>query len=443
MIAIDGRVALGLDEFMLRLGHLNILAQLASSISGRPRRLERDFAELLTRPVAVGEDANERIANYLGEKRLCADSRKATDSEKRRTEYRYPRLEVSSSILDGDERLQVKSVTGEPIEVWWQDYCLSSAEIESAVGAVTTGARMGSSTGVSHILDWGVILGILNRDFSGSLEAAILAGLGRGIESSDTANPFILSPEAKMVLSYLLFRADMDVFSRLVPRILEARQPIRKADGAKLFGAAVEALARDAENDPNALQRAQSIVFEQFKELKSAQRRKADEPLGSSSTAWHRASSRFESYVDLGFLTKRKGNETHRFEYVYYTTDLLHAICVSIDRHHSGIEWLEGAFIDFFGTPEVPATDRIDRDQLRKLLIPIAKLLGRPIQLFPIEALALGIAVLAPSIGVKVSIGSARLSLEELAREYPECARLSRGTVVTRPEFVSLDLERL
>jgi hypothetical protein len=146
--------------------------------------------------------------------------------------------------------------------------------------------------------------------------------------------------------------------------------------------------------------------------------------------------------VDLGLLTKRRGAETHRFEYMYFPTDLLTRVNESVAKASSGVEWLEGPFFDFFGGVGTPI-DRLDRQQLRGLLVPIVRTLGRPIQLFPLEALALGMAVLGLATGVKISVGGARRSLEDLARAHPDAARLSRGTVETRPEFVSLDLDKL
>ena len=416
-MTIEGRVALRLDEFMLRLGHMTLLAQLSSSIEGRPRRLEKDFAELLTRGIEVEEAANQRVAQYLVAKHLCQDARKPQHDDIRGRKFRYPDLETyeAAGTAQGS---RVRAIGGGRIEVWWQDYCLASEDVESSVGAVTVGARTGSSTGVSHILDWGVILGLLNRDFSATLEASLLARLRTKPADSMDSNPFVLLPGDRVVFAYVLLRADLDVFSRFAPLLLQADQPIGKADGAKLFGAAIELLGKDAENDANVSPRFQSVVFQQLKELKSAQRRKLNQPLGSSSTAWHRASSRLESYVDLGLLTKRRGGEILRFKNVYFPTDLLTRVSESVAGASSSVEWLEGPFIDFFGA-DGTRTERLNREQLRGLLVHIVNALGRPIQLFPLEALALGMALYGPAVGVKISLGGARSSLEELARHTP------------------------
>src|SRR5437870_13449111 len=116
MMAIEGRVALRLDEFMLRLGHLTILAHLASSSAGRPRRLEKDFAEFLTRPTVVEEGMNEPVAAYLSAKRLCPDAGKPAADDRRDSNYRYPDLETHGG--------HVRAVNGSRVEIWWQDYCL-------------------------------------------------------------------------------------------------------------------------------------------------------------------------------------------------------------------------------------------------------------------------------------------------------------------------------
>jgi hypothetical protein len=426
---------------MLRLGHLTILAQLSSSFEGRPRRLEQDLAELLTRSIVVEEEANERVAQYLIAKRLCKDARRPQEDDIRTRKFRYADLEIYDTERTA-QGARVCAVGGGRIEIWWQDYCLVSEDVESSVGAVTVGARTGSSTGVSHILDWGVILGLLNRDLSASPEASLLARLRRKKTDSLDSNPFVLLPEDRVVFAYLLLRADFDVFSRFAPLLLEAARPIGKTEGAKLFGAAIEHLGKDAGNDPNVSPRSQSVVFQQLRELKSAQRRKVDQPLGTSSTAWHRASSRLESYVDLGLLTKREDGVILRSKYVYFPTDLLTAVSESVAGASSAVEWLEGPFIDFFAS-EGTHIEQLDRKRLRTLLEPVVKALGRPIQLFPLDALALGMALSGVKDGLKIPLGEARRSLEELARAHPDVARLSRGTLETRPAFVSLDLKRL
>jgi hypothetical protein len=442
LIVIEGRIAPSLDEFMLRLGHLSVLAHLASSLEGRPRRLEKELADFLTRPVKVENDKNQQIAAYLSSKRLCHEEHEEVREENRRRKFRYPELETWQDSGDSPKNIRIRALKGGPVVVWWQDYCLSDPKLQSAVGAVTVGGRVGSSTGVSHLLDWGVILGLLNRDLSASAEARLMSWLQSNRADTTDWNPFLLSSEDRTILAYILLRADLDVFVRFAAKLIQAAQPVRKADGSKLFGSVIESLIGDAEINKNVSHRAQSIVYEQFKELKRAQRRKTDEPLGSSSTAWHRSSSRLESYVDLGLLSKKSDTEILRFEYAYFSTELLRRIYESISAAASGVEWLEGPFIDFFGAVG-KSVERFDRISLRNLLAPITKALGRPIRLFPLDALALGLAVSAPSLGFSISVGNARQSLENLAREHPESARLSRGTIGTRAEFISLDLEKL
>jgi hypothetical protein len=62
MNPVEGRIALGLDEFMLRMGHLCALSYVATEVNSRPNRLEKDLADYLTRPVSVDAAHNQLVA---------------------------------------------------------------------------------------------------------------------------------------------------------------------------------------------------------------------------------------------------------------------------------------------------------------------------------------------------------------------------------------------
>src|SRR5690242_15132287 len=139
MIAMEGRIALGLDEFMLRLGHLTVLSHVATTVNHRASRFERDLAMFLTRPTAIAANTVGRVTTYLIEKKLCPVAGRASDGSRGASDYRYPHLEVVISENDEIGRNSVRSIDGAPLAIWWQDYQLSDERLESAVGAVTVG----------------------------------------------------------------------------------------------------------------------------------------------------------------------------------------------------------------------------------------------------------------------------------------------------------------
>jgi hypothetical protein len=440
VIPIEGRIAIGLDEFMLRFGHLSVLAHVA--VAWGSSKLEQNFGEFITRPTVVDPAANYRVAAYLSAKNLCRDPARPAGETRRPNKYRYPGLELFRVELARPESLAgVRSLEGEEVTVWWEDFCLSSPELESSVGGITVDAKSGSSTGASHIIDWGLILGLMNRDMSPSVECQLLARLRPDHMDSPRVNPYLLSTDDRTIFGYLLLRRDLDVFVRFAAEILHAQAPIGKTAGALLFGAAIKTLSEDLDRQRNRQQRVQFRISEQIKELKRAQRKKRDAPLGSSSTAWHRASSRLESYVDLGLLTKRGGGQSARFRYIYYPTALMKAAYESILIADSGQQWLEGAFIDFFGGTG-KNVGVLELAELQALLHPLIRKLGRPIKLLPIEALSIGLCLQGRTIGANISIGGARKSLESLARAAPRVARLSRGAIGERAEFISIDIDK-
>ena len=71
MIAVEGSVLPGLDEFMLRLGHLKVLCSVIAAGDGTWRRINRAAGELLNSQVPVDFDTDASVAEYLYRKRLC------------------------------------------------------------------------------------------------------------------------------------------------------------------------------------------------------------------------------------------------------------------------------------------------------------------------------------------------------------------------------------
>jgi hypothetical protein len=427
MMEIEGRVAAGLDEFMLRLGHLVTLARVSKEVTHRSTRLEREFAGALTEPVLLTESDSSCVGAYLSEKRLCPDG----DEEESKRVFRYPHLRVEKGNTSN-----VISINEDPLSVWAQDYFLADPSVLSRVGAVTVDARSRSSTGASHIIDWALILGLLHKNLDSSWELQLLARVGSEAES----NPYVLRASSKVILGYCLFGADLDLLVRFAANITAHQGPIKKRTGAQLYASAVKQLCEDAEEQHYLTAGKKFAIFSQLKELQHALRTDREAELGSSSTAWHRAASRLESLVDLGLITKTNGGD-FRYEYVYFATPLLGSFVNSVHTVSSAREWIENQLLNIcapYGQP----IDVIPHDNFIGLLESVAKGFERPNQLFPIDALALGICANLADQGIKLSIASCRKSLESLASRHPEGARLSSGDLGDRAEFISLNMNK-
>ena len=155
--AAEGRVLLNLDEFMLRAGHLSVLADVANELGGNEYRVLVELAEQLTRDVVVPDGENEAVAEYLEAKGLCLVVGQSGEQVARGRD-RYPDLSVRRTAAGP----RLAAVSGVP-RIWWQDYMLSEPAVPSRVGAVTVSAKSGSRTGLSHILDWAVLLDLTSR----------------------------------------------------------------------------------------------------------------------------------------------------------------------------------------------------------------------------------------------------------------------------------------
>jgi len=432
VIPIDGRVAQGLDEFMLRLGHLVVVAEVCRGVTRRATRLEKEVGLALTRNIAVDFDELPQIAAYLATKGFCPNGEEQTLST--RKQFRYPTLRLAQ--LQNGLTLQVEA--GHKAEVWTQDYYLSSPNIPSRVGAVTVDARSKSSTGLSHVIDWALILGLLRKNMEPSNELLLLGGAtgNRG------DNPYMLSEPSRLILANAFFRADLDILLRLALALIDRDGPIKKRDGAEIYASTVEQLCKEAADQRYLSDGKKFKVFTMLKELRNAVRNRKGASLGSSSTAWHRAASRLESLVDLGLLTKIRGGSDYRYEYVYFPTEQLRLLRESIAGTESARDWLENKLVHIF-LPNAEDANIDSDDQVVHYLTPVLQDLVRPIQLFPIDALCLGMCCQVASQGRRVSLRSCRKAIEEFAIRRPAAARLSRGPLGDRAEFVSLNLNRL
>lgn len=440
MIPLEARMLPGLDEFMLRLGHLKVLCRVAVESGGSLSRIERETASALTRLVPVPDDMITHVADYLRRKRLCSISGPEGSAEGDvRSDYRYPELWIDAEESDARAHVRTSEEGAKVPRIWWQDLCLAAPGIRSRVGAVTTGGKAGSKTGVSHICDWAIALDLLGRSGELSPEGRLIARFDRGNRLADHGtNPYLIGHD-RVIFAYLLLSADADVFAHYAPRLLRAAPPIRKSDAAEMFAEAISQIATEAESSRHLSPGQQLRIAQHMRELENAVRRGGvvTGPLGASSTAWHRTASRLESYVDLGLLEKGLGGEEELYEYVYYPTPALGRAVSSLEAASSAEGWLEEGLIAAL-YPEVPLCGSIHPEELPELLQRVAASLERPTAPLPIISLALGLVWLKMEEGKAASIGECRRRIEELARMRPDFARLSRGRAGERAEFVSL-----
>jgi hypothetical protein len=430
MIELEGRMISGLDEFMLRLGHLSVLCACAAKVGSSWFRITRETAKVLMRPIPVPLESESYIADYLRRKGLCRVGQ--APKSKSRSQYRYPDL-----VVDADSNSLVStSATARP-EIWWQDFCLASPGVESRVGAITVAAKSGSKTGLSHITDWAQFVSLLNRAGELSPIGRVVTKLGSE-KIEEFSNPYHIGPE-RIGFAFLILGADLDCFSRLAPKLLAATAPIRKSNGAKLFADAIKEIADEARTATYLSAGRTNHLYENLRDLENASRR-GKKPLGSTSTAWHRTSSRLETYTDLGLLEKAKGGEEERFEYVYYPTQALERTVNSLTKAENARHWLEHFLVfALYGQDDAELLE----DQLFADLPVVVSSLARPTGPVPIDAVAVGLVLRSCERGNPISIASARNAIENLAVSRSEIARLSRGGFGERAEFVSLDIKRL
>lgn len=437
MIALQATILAGLDEFMLRLGHLSSLCALAADLRGTWARTERELSTALTESVAIPNELEQHVASYLRMKRLCALQGGAGAAEPgEEPEYRYPGLIVVSDEA-GDRLL---GENGEVPKVWWQDLCLASPEVRSRVGAVTVSkGKSGSKTGVSHLTDWAHLLNLATNSGELSAEGHLIASLGKLREDDRwLRNPYVVGTE-RLVFAHLLFSSDFDVFSRLVPNLLKQSAPIKRQVGAQVFARTISEIVDEAEDAKYLSGQQIYRITQHLRDLESAGKKGGvEKPIGSSSTAWHRAASRLESYVDLGLLEKGRNNANELYEYVYFPTPALQRAADALRESSppTGEAWLEEhlAFVLFDGTSFV---EKLDPELLRSLVPAATAALNRPASVVPLSPIALGVVWLLRERGIDCSVATARRGLVDLAREHPELARLSRGSSGDRAEFIS------
>jgi hypothetical protein len=437
MIQVEGRVLAGLDEFMLRIGHLAALARVALEMGASWRRIERELADILSKLVDVDGSSNLDVARYLAEKKLCKAPRaKAATSQE--TDVRYPDLEVYRSEK-GD--LTVRTMKEGAVKVSWQDRNLAHPDVRSRVGAITWSAKAGSKTGLSHVRDWAQLLEVVNASGQLSPTGRLLVTLtGSNAVPYEHWNPYLLGHE-RLFFAFEYFRRDLDIFSRFAPKLLQERPPLTKATCQGLFVAVLGETAKDAERSKLISPREKFELHKQMRDLERSARR-ADRRIGETSTAWHRAASRLEMLTDFGLLEKSRADEKEKYQYVYYPTKLLEHAVSSLRESATAEAWIYQHLAGIIFGVEIPFEQEFGEPVLPHLS-QIVRALSLPTTLLPIHSLALGLTYLRASEGHYISLQQSRSALESLPLQEPGVARLARGREGTRAEFLSVNLRKV
>lgn len=431
MIPVEGRAIAGLDEFMLRLGHLSAICRVATTDGGSAHRFERAITSKFTDLVSVPVPLAPAFARYLRIKGLSPVEAKITDAKEKtnkENEYRYPELRV---VDPGGPHEAVVSDHNK-IMGQWQDVSLSHPTVNSKVGAISFGGKKSSKSGLSHLLDWGGFLGLFNG--AGALtNFGQLIGKYPDVIAAPNANPYALGTE-KLIYGYIIAREDFDVFASLVSLLAAQKDVLRKQDGMQLYTKVVTDLSDRAEKSRNLSQGRRQEIFSLWREVKP--RRRSEDQI--TSTAWHRISARLENFVDLGLLQK---DVSEQYEYKYRTTENLQRARQTLETSVDATAWIDSNLVDVLIGGSA-SDDPIAASDLEPHLLKLLSVLSRPMSPLPLDVIASGLAALSLNAGAAITIGTARRSLENYAVEHPERARLSAGAT-RKAEYISIDAASL
>ncbi len=428
---------------MLRLGHLKVLLDLLATGSGNRQRLARRLAEDLTQLVPVPAGQLQDVGRYLAEKELSHVSFPDGTSKPPHPKARYKHLRVHLGADRGIDRVVDERSSG-PVRIWFQDLAIADTRTRSKVGAVTTDReQVTNKSGVSHLIDWAVILGAANKRLGLTAVGRTLRSLCEKVDSGDAhrgmRNPYIIGAE-RVVFLWLMTQADGDVLIRLLP-VLAGREEIVKADAMQMMlslaGAVQDELNKNRNGMSNTALRALRSLKEDLGTLMPSQQARRSKP---SSTVWHRISSRLEALTDVGLLEKtdKQGVPRH-FEYYYRPTAALRVACDSLQGATSIQDWAANHIVDFTATSlGVQLTNDGCESELFDAAILTSGQTGIHIDSFAIAA-----GTLALARGKRLTIARARQALEALATRRPEIARLSRGYVGSGAEFASVIVSKL
>jgi len=435
-LKLSGRALVGLDEFMLRIGHLRVLAHVAAQLGGSRSKTERFAAEFLRDSIQVPAAAH--IAEYLGLKRLCPVKGKDDhlSTNERRVNFRYPDITIVDEA--GHFRFQGEARS---VSLMWQDAQLAHPRVPSRVGAITTEAKSGSKTGLSHIFDWAIGLDLISQSSQAGPLARVFSS---GTDSSSAlpfSNPYIPGPEI-LPAAFLSVGADADVFARLVRRLnSSANFPLKKREAAVLFASVVE------EIDSESLRANYLTTSQRFKlssllrDLKRSARTSRTN-LGETSTAWHRTASRLESYVDFGLLKKGVSSEKEKYEYIYYRTERLALVAGQIESATTIEEWI-GSSLTYLVSDQQPQSRRYTAAEFTTILKTAVEAIKSPTSVLPLDALTLYTMETALRANRPAPYGDTRAQLEQFARDNEHVARLARGRSGRGAEFLTINIRAL
>jgi len=436
VIEITGHVLSNLDEFKLRLGHLSLVCEIAKFQGGTAFRLERDLIERLTRPVDIEESDTTTIGRYLEAKKLCAEDGKELPGKKKK--FRYP--EITYRKTDGGGYRVFRSQESPSLPtIWFQDFCLAQPGVRSRTGAITAGGKSGSKTGISHVIDWATELELINKSGSPSPIASIIADEVRNQADSGGSNPYILGPE-KLALGYVYVRSDFDVFAQLIRNLAKESGTILKSDARTIFVNVVEQLTQKAENDPNLTNRRSRPIYTLWRDVEKAGKRARKAP-DQTSIAWHRASSRFETLTDLGFLSKTQDNNDYTYEYKYRVEERTLRGAAALEKFGQSSEWIDTYL--FESLLDERSSEPLSEGRLLRHLPKVLTSLQGPTAPVPIVALAVGLGIEFTRHGEAFAFGEIKESLRDLARTRPEIAKLSRGTTLESEGLISFNVTHL
>lgn len=410
---------------MLRLGHLTLLIETAKSKGGSSRRFERALVAMLTAPTTVPDEAIRIVCRYL----------------KKSNNLRYKDFECRAVGENG--RLELVSVdpSSATPEMWLQDFLIAQPEVRSHVGAVTVSSKPGSKTGISHLLDWADALNLVSRSGRLTTIAELIAGMRAPTNPADlSTNPYHLGFE-KIPLGYAYIWSDFDVFCGLVSRLARVEGEITKKDATQIYVETVESLVEVAHQTRTLPIRKTKPIRRLWRDLEQPAR-KEKKLRSETSTAWHRTSSRFETLVDLGLLTKGDASDDRKFKYKYGITDKLKQAALNIANSASSEDWFNRYFLDLF-LKDAIEQGQIPTAELIKALLPVVKILEKPTNPLPLITVSIGIIWQSIEGGKPHTLGATKESLERLAVEHPEIARLSRGARAGSSSLISINQRNL
>jgi hypothetical protein len=427
-------VLLGLDEFMLRLGHVTVVCEAAASHSGSSGTLQRNVVRRLTKPVRLQAGEERTLAAYFAKKKLCPP---ANENARGSGEFRYPDLRYTVDG-SGPVTLFVLNAPNKFPEVWLQDYLMAQPNVVSRVGGVTVEGKGDSKTGISHVLDWCEILGILSRSARITPIGQIIAGIRDPTgEQVPFNNPYVLGSE-RLPLAYAYVAGDYEIFSRLLVRLAHEGAKLTRSEAMKLYADSVTDAAGSISRNRNATTRAKRETYDLLKDLQNAAK-SSRKQIYETSTCWHRASSRFETLVDLGFLDKGDGKEKEKYEYVYSSTSRTIQASATIAKSATPENWMDDHLVHSLADTTMTGVRPTTAD-LQRLLPLIVKVLRRPTAPLPVTAVVLAAATYLFADGKPCALGVVRERMMQLFSENPHLARLSGGSRGPNEQFVSINL---